>query len=164
MQSSTAYNLAAGAITAGVDPTEAALNACREEASLDPMWVKDRIQPMESFSYVTNTEKMTEKMTCKGWWSKERLFEYDLELGYRLNTDTDLLFQPRINESDGEVEWFHLFKGSEVIRQIAAGEWRGFSALVTIRFLMRRNRITKETDPKFDEMVKRFRGDVTESS
>lgn len=115
-------NTVAGGITAGDLPRKSIIRECAEEASLDPLFVAQRVRQTNVITYNSRT--------AEGWLSPEVQYCYDLELP---DPETDTGARegviPTTNAADGEVESFSLMTVDEVVQHMVDGHFKPNCAL-----------------------------------
>ncbi|GAA5882494.1 hypothetical protein JCM3774_006131 [Rhodotorula dairenensis] len=139
-------NTVAGGITAGDLPRKSILRECAEEASLDPVFVAQRVRQTNVITYNSRT--------AEGWLSPEVQYCYDLELP---DPETELGARegviPTTNAADGEVESFSLMTVDEVVQHMVDGHFKPNCALVLLDFFIRHGLLTAESDTRFLDIV-----------
>lgn len=144
-------NTVAGGISSGSTPYESMVRECTEEASLDSRWVRSRLRPVGTISYLTKSE-------VGGWYQPETQYLYDLPFDSSPLTSDSV--RPITNAQDGEVENFTLLPESEILSSLLSEEWKPNCVLVVIDFLIRKGKVTFESDAKFTEICESLRRGV----
>ncbi|KAK7207564.1 NUDIX hydrolase domain-like protein [Myxozyma melibiosi] len=138
-------NTVAGGIGYPYGVFDTLIKECGEEAGFDAQLIKERAKSVGSVSY--HYLRTAAAGGESGFLQPEVQYTYDLELDES---------SPKPKPVDGEVEEFYLWDVDTVRQEIAAGNFKPNTALVTIDFLIRHGIITAENEPDFLEIVSRM--------
>ncbi|KAK9368048.1 NUDIX hydrolase domain-like protein [Lipomyces kononenkoae] len=125
------------------------IKECGEEAGFDSELIKEKSKSVGSVSYYyTRTSAAGGE---SGFLQPEIMYCYDLEV----TEDT-----PPPKPVDGEVEEFYLWDIDRIAEELAQGNFKPNTALVTIDFLIRHGIITPENEPNYLEIISRMHRNI----
>ncbi|KAK9329787.1 NUDIX hydrolase domain-like protein [Lipomyces starkeyi] len=138
-------NTVAGGIGYPYGVFDTLIKECGEEAGFDSELIKEKAKSVGnvSYYYVRTSSAGGES----GFLQPEVQYCYDLEV----TEDT-----PPPNPVDGEAEDFYLWDVDRVKEELAAGNYKPNTALVTIDFLVRHGVITPENESNYLEITSRM--------
>ena len=136
-------NTVAGGLGHPYGITETVIKECGEEAGLEESYVTSHITPTGVVTYSFRTEGTIE--------NENGLFQPEVEYTF------DLLMEREVTPKvvDGEVEEFNLMTISQVMEELAAGNFKYNTAMVTIEFFIRHGIITSEDEVDYVEILNR---------
>lgn len=126
-------NLVSGGFSVGMTVQECVRKEAQEEASI-PDDLLDTMKPSGTVSFIFEDERGV---------FPEILFVFDLEL--------PLDFTPE--NSDNEVESFHLLSVEDLKRILVTDDFKTTSSLVTLDFLVRHGCLNPDTEPNYTQLV-----------
>ncbi|KAJ8096908.1 NUDIX hydrolase domain-like protein [Lipomyces tetrasporus] len=138
-------NTVAGGIGYPYGVFDTLIKECGEEAGFDPDLIKEKARSVGnvSYYYIRTSSAGGES----GFLQPEVQYCYDLEV----TEDT-----PPPRPVDGEAEDFYLWDLERVKEELAVGNYKPNTALVTLDFLVRHGVITPENEPNYLEITSRM--------
>ncbi|KAK1926269.1 NUDIX hydrolase domain-like protein [Papiliotrema laurentii] len=147
-------NSVAGGIPRGMNPFEAIVKECEEEANLPEQHVRPRIRAVgiATYLHVVKAGFFQPEIQSASDFAKligpaDARYIYDLALPHNSSPD---YIQPCPN--DGEVESFVLWTIPEVVEAMHKGEFKPNCGLILVDFLIRHGFVTPENEPNLIEI------------
>ncbi|KAK9237080.1 NUDIX hydrolase domain-like protein [Lipomyces kononenkoae] len=138
-------NTVAGGIGYPYGVFDTLIKECGEEAGFDPELIKEKAKSVGNVSYYyTRTSAAGGE---SGFLQPEVQYCYDLEITEH---------SPPPQPVDGEAEEFNLWDVEKVQEELAQGNFKPNTALVTIDFFVRHGIITPENEPNYLEITSRM--------
>ncbi|GFF97509.1 uncharacterized protein YJR142W [Aspergillus udagawae] len=140
---------AAGALSAGESPRSAMILEATEEASIEREIIESGMSFVGAISYF----HMKESSIALGTdGASTAVLLPEVEYLYELQLDEGIVPQPK----DSEVEDFRLWNLNQVLDALGRGMFKPNSAVVVIDFFIRHGVITPETEPMYEEIMRRL--------
>ncbi|KAK9575361.1 hypothetical protein V6000_010018 [Aspergillus fumigatus] len=139
---------AAGALSAGESPQSAMILEATDEASLAREIIESGMKYVGTISYF----HMKDSSLASSEGSSTAVLLPEVEYLYELPLDEGTVPRPR----DSEVEDFRLWNVDQVVDALGRGSFKPNSAVVVIDFFIRHGVITPETEPMYDEIIRRL--------
>ncbi|KAF7182716.1 hypothetical protein CNMCM7691_002377 [Aspergillus felis] len=140
---------AAGALSAGESPRSAMILEATEEASIAREIIENGMRYVGSISYFHMKGSST-ALGSEG--ASTAVLLPEVEYLYELQLEEGIVPQPK----DSEVEDFRLWNVDQVLDALGRGMFKPNSAVVVIDFFIRHGVITPETEPMYEEIIRRL--------
>jgi isopentenyldiphosphate isomerase len=139
---------AAGALTVGESPRSAMILEATEEASIGRQIIENGMRYVGSISYF----HMKDSSIALGERASRPVLLPEVEYLFELQLDEGTVPRPK----DSEVEDFRLWNVDQVLDALGRGMLKPNSAVVVIDFFIRHGVITPETEPLYEEIIRRL--------
>ncbi|GIK03867.1 hypothetical protein Aspvir_007942 [Aspergillus viridinutans] len=139
---------AAGALSAGESPRSAMILEATEEASIEREIIENGMRYVGAISYF----HMKGSSIALSEGASTAVLLPEVEYLYELQLDEGIVPRPK----DSEVEDFRLWNVDQVLVALGRGMFKPNSAVVVIDFFIRHGVISPETEPMYEEIIRRL--------